>query len=312
MTSLKTIEIFLFLTLPLIGFSQKLYLKTFGNNSKPAILFLHGGPGYNSASFEATSAQTLADAGFFVIVYDRRGEGRSADKKAAYSFEQSMEDINGIINRFHFEKIHLMGHSFGGMLAIKYAAIYPDKVSSIILLSAPLDLQACFKTIISSCRKIYETKQDSLNLNYISMLEKMDTTSLSYSSYSFMHAMSNNFYSPDSLSAEAKMIYKQLKKDSLFKYITQMDYQAPYGFWKNDQYTTLNLTAELNAIKASSAIPIYGIYGQEDGLYSSLQLKELKEILDKNHLITLKNCSHSVFIDQRSQFVQAIKKWLKE
>ena len=65
------------LSILLLGFSllaegQKIYYQSFGDKKDPTILFLHGGPGYNSASFEATSAQNLANAGYHVIVYDRR------------------------------------------------------------------------------------------------------------------------------------------------------------------------------------------------------------------------------------------------
>ncbi|WP_439557279.1 alpha/beta fold hydrolase, partial [Dyadobacter sp.] len=57
--------------------SQHLYSRSFGSQSNHPIILLHGGPGSSSVYFEATTAQSLADRGFFVIVYDRRGEGRS-------------------------------------------------------------------------------------------------------------------------------------------------------------------------------------------------------------------------------------------
>lgn len=64
--------IFIFLS----AYSQQLYIKTFGDPHHPAIVFIHGGPRGNSVLFEGTTAQKLADKGFYVIVYDRRGEGR--------------------------------------------------------------------------------------------------------------------------------------------------------------------------------------------------------------------------------------------
>jgi proline iminopeptidase len=59
------------------NFAQELYSRAFGNAKDTPILFLHGGPGYNCAGFEVSTAQELANNGFYVIVYDRRGEGRS-------------------------------------------------------------------------------------------------------------------------------------------------------------------------------------------------------------------------------------------
>ena len=57
------------------------------------------------------------------------------------------------------------------------------------------------------------------------MLENMDTTSMQYASYCFMHAMQNGFYTPEELNSEAKQLYSQLAKDSVFnKYAAQMTY----------------------------------------------------------------------------------------
>jgi proline iminopeptidase len=56
--------------------AQSLYIKTFGNPKDKPLLFLHGGPGYNAVNFEQSTADKLSKSGFYVIIYDRRGEGR--------------------------------------------------------------------------------------------------------------------------------------------------------------------------------------------------------------------------------------------
>jgi proline iminopeptidase len=61
---------------------QTIYSKAFGNKNNKPIIFIHGGPSGNAVQFEATTAPKLAERGFYVIVYDRRGEGRSADENA--------------------------------------------------------------------------------------------------------------------------------------------------------------------------------------------------------------------------------------
>lgn len=57
--------------------AQQLYSKAYGDPKNPAIIYLHGGPRGNATLFEGTTANALAERGFYVIVYDRRGEGRS-------------------------------------------------------------------------------------------------------------------------------------------------------------------------------------------------------------------------------------------
>jgi proline iminopeptidase len=290
---------------------QSVYTKTFGNTKDKPIIFLHGGPGYNCANFEATTAQQFADKGFYVIVYDRRGEGRSKDPNTQFTFQETFNDLNAIYQQYGLVKSTLIGHSFGGIVATLFAEKYPEKIQSIILVGAPIYLQETLKTIVSNSKTIYQTKNDNINLNYIAMLENMDKNSLEYCSYSLMHAMQNGFYSPKNPTEEAKIIYSKFKSDTLLtKYASQMDYQATQGFYKNEKYTTINLTTNIKNLQANN-IKIYGLYGKDDGLYSTNQVKEIQNLLGETNMKYLDNCSHYVFIDQQSQFIDAIETWTK-
>ncbi|WP_246124574.1 hypothetical protein [Bizionia gelidisalsuginis] len=71
-------------------------------------------------------------------------------------------------------------------------------------------MQETFSTILKASKTIYKNKKDSTNLNYISMLEKMDKSSIQYSSYCFSHAMQNGFYYPKEPTKEAVNIYSKV------------------------------------------------------------------------------------------------------
>ncbi len=309
MLFMKNAFLFLIFALSAIGSqAQNLYSKSFGEKQNPALIYLHGGPGYNCSNFEVSTANTLAKAGFYVIVYDRRGEGRSEDAAAAYTFEQTLQDLNALYEQYHLEKATLLGHSFGGMVGIKYAAQFPKRVKNLVLIGAPISLQESFKTILATVKPIYLAKEDKTNLNYIAMLENMDSSSLQYSSYCFMHAMQNGFYSPANSNPKATELYALFKTDSILKnYGAKMGYAAPQGFWKNEQYTTLDMTAELQkTLKQGTAV--YGLYGKEDGLYSEKQVLDLQALLGAENLLYLENCSHNVYIDRQVAFIQFIEK----
>lgn len=294
----------------LFAYSQNLYTKTFGNHTNRAIIFLHGGPGHNSANFEFTTAQQLADRGFYVIVYDRRGEGRSR-ASAQFTFKETFDDLNYIYQKYGLSKSTLIGHSFGGVIATLFAEKYPEKIESLILVGTPVSLQSSFKTILQKSKNIYQTKKDSVNLNYISMLENMDNASLEYCSYCFMHAMQNGFYHPKNPTAEAQSIYEKFKTDSLLiKYSSQASPEAVKGFWANEKYTTIDITANIKHLKTKN-MNIYGLYGKDDGLYSPDQIKNLQDILGKNNVIYMDNCSHNVFVDQQSLFIRKVQSWTK-
>lgn len=307
-------KILVFFVLVFLSFgvsAQKIYVKTFGKESDKPIIFLHGGPGYNCSSFEVTSAQRLADNGYFVIVYDRRGEGRSKDPKAKFTFDESFDDLNDILKKYKLKKVSLIGHSFGGIVATLFAEKYPEKITSVFLVGAPIALQESFETIIAKCKTIYQEKNEATNLQYISMLETMDSTTMQFSSYCFAHAMQNGFYSPKNPTGEAKLLYAKFKSDStLLKYAAQMTFEGPQGFWKNEKYTTLDLTTNLRALK-EKGIPLFGLYGKEDGLYSAEQIAGLGEIIGVENVNYFNDCSHSVFVDQQSLFVEALNRWMK-
>ena len=290
--------------------AQEIYSKAYGNPEDKSLIFLHGGPGYNCVNFEATTAQQLANKGFYVIVYDRRGEGRSKDPNAKFTFEETFNDLNAVYQKYGITKSSLIGHSFGGIVASLFAEKYPEKIQSVVLVGAPISLQETFKTIISTSKDIYTSKNDSINLKYISILEKMDTSSIQYSSYCFVHAMQNGFYTPKNISEKAKEIYAKFKTDTLLvKYSTQMTYQAPQGFWKNENYTMLDLTNNLKELKQKE-IKIYALYGKDDGLFSEKQVTDIKSIIGDDHLKYFENCSHNVFIDQQDKFIKSLKKWI--
>ncbi|TDE11967.1 alpha/beta hydrolase [Dyadobacter psychrotolerans] len=286
--------------------AQDLYVKTFGNKSDEPVLFLHGGPGYNSAVFEATTAKTLSEKGYYVIVYDRRGEGRSANvSPAEFTFSQTFDDINKILKGQNIKKVTLIGHSFGGIVATLFAEKHPGVVEKLFLISTPVVMQETFRTILDSSQKLYESKKDTTNLYYLGLIRKMDTTSIAYSSYTFMHAMQNGFYATKTPDETAKKLYTEFGKDSLAKYASQMTQQAPLGFLKNEHYTTLNLTAAIQNVKRKG-IKIYAMYGKDDGLYSPEQVAAAGNLIGKENVLYLGNCSHNLFMDRQEQFISTI------
>lgn len=307
---MKNALLFLLVFISISTHSQAIYSKAFGNSQNTPLIYLHGGPGYNSSVFEITTAEKLAKQGFYVIVYDRRGEGRSIDKSASYTFKETFKDLELIYNQYQLEKVTLLGHSFGGILATLYAEKNKEKVNNVILIGTPITIQETFTTIIQSSESIYKENSDQLNLKYIKMLKEMDSYSLEYSSYCFTHALQNGFYTPKTFTKEAISLYGMFKKDStLLKYASKMSFEAPQGFWKNEQYTSIDLSLSIQKIK--NEISFYGIYGIDDGLFSTQQILKTKALIGKDHFSLLEDCSHNVFVDQQTLFINSLKKWIK-
>jgi len=179
-----------------------------------------------------------------------------------------------------------------------------------VLVGAPVNLQESFKNILKNCKNNYINLSDSNGLKAISLIEKLDTTSLFYSSSCFIQASKNGAYFPKNPSDDARILYDELKKDSLYKYAKEMTYLPPQGYWKNEKYTTIDLTNNIKDL-VKKKVPVFGFYGKEDGLYSAEQIESLKNIIGLENIIYYDNCSHNVFIDRQKDFLLQFKSWVK-
>jgi proline iminopeptidase len=100
------------------------------------VVFLHGGPGYNSHSFSVLEGPKL-ERSLQMVYFDQRGAGRSERPWSGhYQLDTLVDDVEALRKTLGVPKITLMGHSFGGLLALEYAARYPKNVSRLILVGA--------------------------------------------------------------------------------------------------------------------------------------------------------------------------------
>lgn len=116
-----------------------LHVESYGNPANPIVIVLHGGPG---GDFRALlNARDLVDDGFFVVFYDQRSTGLSerVDKKqfeGPDAVQLFIDDLDALVEHFRksdTQKVFLLGHSWGAMLATAYINDYPEKVAGAVL-----------------------------------------------------------------------------------------------------------------------------------------------------------------------------------
>jgi proline iminopeptidase len=110
----------------------ELYCREVGRGTP--MIVLHGGPDFD-ISYLLPELDRLSDK-FHLIYYDQRGRGRSADrvKPDEVTLETEMADLDAVREHFHFEKVVLLGHSWGTVLALEYALRHPEYVSRLVLM----------------------------------------------------------------------------------------------------------------------------------------------------------------------------------
>lgn len=109
------------------------------DSGKVPLLCLHGGPGGTSDYFEPLEA--LAQDGRAVIRYDQLGGGRSdrPTDPALWTPETFVEELATVRRELGLERVHLLGQSWGGTLAIEYMLTNPAGVVGLVLQSTPVD-----------------------------------------------------------------------------------------------------------------------------------------------------------------------------
>ena len=99
------------------------------------IIVVHGGPDFDH-EYLLPDMDRLAES-FRLVYYDQRGRGRSFSGQAPedVSITSEIEDLDRIRERFGFEAVAVLGHSWGGLLAMEYAIRLPHRVSHLILMN---------------------------------------------------------------------------------------------------------------------------------------------------------------------------------
>jgi proline iminopeptidase len=288
--------------------NSTIYSKSYGSFQNPAIIFIHGGPRGNSTLFEGTTAEELAEKGFYVIVYDRRGEGRSIDTTATFTYQEAISDLNQIYEKYKIKKATIIAHSFGGLVGTLFTEQNPEKVNALILAGALFSQQETYYHILGTARKKYTEQKDSLMLSKISEIEKLPKNSTEYRKQCYEIASRNNYFKMPFPTPEANKMREEYEKSEFGKNNIRND-NAPILFYKNENKNNIDTKPILRNLKKQ--VQLFAIYGQQDHIFSAKQLMDMKQIVSKQNFKIIENCSHYSFVDQQPIFIDTIVKWLK-
>ena len=104
-----------------------------------AVVLLHG-KNFSGAYWEST-VRLLTERGFRVIVPDQIGFGKSSKPdRYQFSFQALAENTRALLSELRIERAALVGHSMGGMLAVRFALMFPGLTEKLVLV-APIGLE---------------------------------------------------------------------------------------------------------------------------------------------------------------------------
>lgn len=124
------------LTVPRDSDGKTIHVRvTEARSDAQTLVVIHGGPGLSHHYTRAL--ERLASAQLRVVTYDQRGVGRSSAAEGnGLGADQQVADLERIRLALGADRLHVLGHSWGGFVAMGYAATHPNRLASLLLIDS--------------------------------------------------------------------------------------------------------------------------------------------------------------------------------
>ena len=280
---------------------NKTYYRIVGEckgNKKPLIL-LHGGPGSTHNYFEVMDDLAEKD-NRMLVMYDQIGCGNSfiEGHPEYFTAEVWIEELNTLRNTLSLDEVHILGQSWGGMMALLYALDYkPQGVKSYILSS----------TLPSA--KLWEKEQH----RRISYMPKKHQDALKKA------LESGNYDAPDYL--EALDIFMNNHCNPIFKgnppeCITRPKKSGSESYivgWGQNEFTPTGILSGFEVTDRLHEIttPCLITNGQRD-LCSPYIAKTMFDNIPNSQWELFAYSGHMPFVEEHKKYVEVLMKWLNE
>lgn len=272
-----------------------LFVRSQGENGVP-ILLLSGGPGYSGEYLRPV----MERLGKFdrVILPDLRGTGQSGlddYSSANLNLQVMSEDLENLRKKLGISQWVVMGHAFGGMLAMDYASRYPNQIKGLILSnSGGIDLEF----------------MDYFGDNYETRLSKADRDSLWYWENDYRKTKN-----PD-LAREKRFRFEQMpylfdrnQIDRLMRHLREEDFSERTSqlIWEEMQRNRFDLKQSLKGFPK----PVLIIGGRQDPIGTATFYK-IDRTLPNTQLHILDRCGHYPWIEQPEEYYEWITRFLND
>ena len=277
----------------------------------PVLLFLHGGPG-SPASLFAHAFQDQWEDLFTVVHWDQRGAGKTLTKNprsyptVALLLQDVREILGYLRNRYHQEKIIVLGHSWGTVLGSLFVRQHPEGVAYYVGVGQVINKLAGERLNYARLEDLMLQANDQKGLKELAALgdypgERLDAASLKKSLR--LRKLQGNYQPAIKPGASP---FKTLMASPLFRW---SDLAALIkGNKANKGLVDFLGTFDLTAEPAEYQVPIYFVFGEDDWQTPSVLGQEYLtrvQAPDK-HLYTIPNAGHMPMFDQPALFLPVL------
>lgn len=254
---------------------NSIYYEVAGDiKSKNVVAFLNGVMA--STNSWALLTPTFEKLGFKIILHDFKGQLKSDKPDGPYSFEEHCEEAKKLFEHLEVEKVHLIGTSYGGEVAMKFAVLFPNMVQSISIIDSVSEVDPILEGFVEGWKVLCDTNDGEV----------------------FFHAMMPSIYGSNFLKENREMLAERAKaiKNNPNHYLQGQ--KILYDTFVKD----VTMTEELHKITCPALI----ICGEEDILKPVKFSRILAEKIKDSEFIILPNCGHVAIFEKPKELVSSI------
>ena len=138
-----------------------IWYKVSGSGSAIPVILLHGGPGYGSFYMKPMEALSTDRP---VVRYDQLGNGKSdrLTDTTKMTIAHFVAELDALRAKLGYDKVHIVGHSWGTILGFEYYKAHPTHVASLTLMSAALNIPSWESNAKALLRKLPDSLQRAI------------------------------------------------------------------------------------------------------------------------------------------------------
>ena len=277
-----------------MGKQFKVWTKRVGNNPKVKILLLNGGPGGTHEYFQCFE-NFLPQEGIEFIYYDQLGCGNSdnPDDTAYWDLNRFVEEVEQVRTALNIDKnnFYLLGHSWGGILAMQYALKYQSNLKGLVI-----------SNMMSSCpdydkyaENVLSKQFDPVVLDSVMAMEKRGD----FNNTNYMGLLVPNFYEKHILRLPAvewpDPVNRAFAKMNKSLYVTM---QGPSEFGISGRLENWDVSKQLSAI----SVPTLVIGAQHDTMDPEHMKWMSTQFKNGTYLYCEKGSHMAMYDDQETYF----------
>ena len=267
----------------------ELTYETFGvAGAEIPIIAVNGGPGLSHAYMMQNDLWQRVAAHRMVVLYDQRGTGASkqVQPNAPQSMEAQVADLDAIRNALSLDRVAVLGDSYGGMIAMAYAAAHPEHVARLILSDSAAP---SWKGLVHLLPQVFPDREQQGNAE----AKKLAADPEAAAQAGLVNHMRMCFYSPD-------------LRDAYLAHMGDLGFVPAVGGAVQKATENLDLTPKLKDFK----FPALVITGRYDMNVAPLTAWRLAHAIAGAQLVFFEKSGHLPAYEEPDKYLQVLEAFL--